>query len=102
MQVVSQHSNCYLADRVDLWTGTNNDPETKNTYQEVPDLQNGISEKCEFAQKELSKVRERNHKLFNTKTKWRRFKPQDRAWVLNARCQSRFDLNWIGHATEVT
>jgi len=50
----------------ELWTGRNNDPETKDTYQYILDLQNKITETCEFAQQELSKIRNKNQKYFNT------------------------------------
>ena len=83
----------------ELWTGRNDDPETKDTYQYVLDLQNRIAETCDFAQKELSKVRDRNRKQFNTNAKLRQLKPQDRVWVLNTRSQGKFDFNWIGPAT---
>jgi hypothetical protein len=50
----------------ELWTGRNNNPETKDTYQYILDLENRITETCEFAQKELSKIRNKNQKYFNT------------------------------------
>lgn len=83
----------------ELWTGSNENPETKCTYQYVLDLQNRIAETCDFAQKELSKVRDRNHKYFNTRARTRQFKSQDRVWVLNTKVQGKFDFNWIGPAT---
>ena len=35
------------------WTGRNNNPETKDTYQYIMDSDTRITETCEFAQKEL-------------------------------------------------
>ena len=83
----------------ELWTGRNNNPETKDTYQYILDLENRITETCEFAQKELSKIRNKNQKYFNTNAKLRQLNPQDRVWVLNTRSQGKFDFNWIGPAT---
>lgn len=82
----------------ELWSGRNDDPEVKTTYQYVLDLQNRIAETCEFAQNELSKVRDRNFKYFNRNAKLRKFKPNDKVWVLNTKTQGKFDFNWIGPA----
>jgi len=82
-----------------LWTGRNNDPKAKDTYQYILDLQNIITETCEFAQQELSKIRNKNQKYFNTNAKLRQLNPQDRVWVLNTKTQSKFDFNWLGPAT---
>jgi len=71
----------------ELWTGRNNDPETKDTYQYILDLQNKITEMCEFAQQELTKIRNKNQKYFNTNAKLRKLNPQDRVWVLNTKTQ---------------
>jgi len=83
----------------ELWTGRNNDPETEDTYQYILDLQNKITETCEFAQQELSKIRNKNQKYFNTNAKLRQLNPQDLVWALNTKTQSKFDFNWLGPAT---
>lgn len=83
----------------ELWSGHNDDPEVKTTYQYVLDLQNRIAETCEFAQNELSKVRDRNFRYFNRNAKLRKFKPDDKVWVLNTKTQGKFDFNWVGPAT---
>jgi hypothetical protein len=58
----------------ELWSGQNNDSEVKTTYQYVLDLQNRIADTCDFAQKELAKVRDRNQRYFNQNAKLRKFK----------------------------
>jgi hypothetical protein len=83
----------------ELWSGPSSDPETKTTYQYVLDLQNKIADTCEFAQKELAKVRDRNFRYFNKHAKLRNFKPGDQVWVLNTKAQNKFDFNWVGPAT---
>jgi hypothetical protein len=82
-----------------LWSGQNNEPETKTTDQYVLDLQNKIASTCDFAQKELAKVRERNQRFFNKNVKLRKFKVNDKVWGLNTRNESKLDFNWIGPAT---
>jgi hypothetical protein len=82
----------------ELWSGKNTEPEVKTTYQYVLDLQNKIAQTCEFAQKELAKVRIKNQKYFNVKAKLRQFKPGDKVFVLNTKCENKFDFNWIGPA----
>jgi len=77
-----------------IWTGRNNDPEINDTYQYILDLQNKITETCEFAQQELSKIRNKNQKYVNTNAKLRQLNPQDHVWVLNTKTQSKFDFNW--------
>ena len=94
-----RQARTHLSVLKELWTEQNSDPETKTTYQYILDLQNRIADTCEFAQKELAKVRERNHRRFNAKSKLRTFKPQDRVWVLCSRTQGKFDFNWVGPAT---
>ena len=85
----------------ELWTGQNKEPETKVTYQYVLDLQNRIKETCDFAQKELAKVRLRNQRYFNKNAKLRKFKVNDKVWVINTKDVGKFDFNWIGPATVV-
>ena len=83
----------------ELWSGQNSEPETKTTYQYVLDLQNKIANTCDFAQKELAKVRNRNQRFFNKNAKLRKFKVNDKVWVLNTRNENKLDFNWIGPAT---
>jgi hypothetical protein len=96
-----RHARTHLMFLKELWAGQSTDPETKTTYQYVLDLQNRIADTCEFAQKELSSVRDRNHKYYNRNAKLRKFKPQDRVWVLNTKNQRKFDFNWVGPATVI-
>ena len=45
-----------------LWTGDNEDPEVKTSYQYVVDLKQRVEETCELAKNELAKVQTRNQK----------------------------------------
>jgi hypothetical protein len=85
----------------ELWSGKDTEPEPKITYQYVLDLQNRIKETCEFAQREMSKIREKNQRFFNKNAKLRQFKVNDRVWVLNTKCEGKFDINWRGPATVI-
>lgn len=51
---------CHLTFLKELWSYQNNEPEVKTNYQYVLDLQNKIADTCDFAQKELATVRDRN------------------------------------------
>jgi hypothetical protein len=82
----------------ELWSGQDNEPEGKVIFQYVLDLQNKITQTCEFAQKELAKIRERNYKIFNKNARTRVLKPGQKVWVINTKCESKFDFSWVGPA----
>ena len=46
----------------DLWTGQEQDPEVKTTYQYVLDIRNRIEETCQLAQKEIAKTHVKNER----------------------------------------
>jgi hypothetical protein len=80
----------------ELWSGKQEETETKITYQNVIDLQNKIKETCEFAQSELAKVRMRNQCYFNKNAKLRKFEVNDLVWVINSRDTGKLGFNWSG------
>jgi hypothetical protein len=53
----------------DLWTGINQEPEFKTTYQYVLDLRERIESTCEMAQKEIAKIQRKNQRHFNRNAK---------------------------------
>jgi len=50
-----------------LWTGDNEDPEVKTSYQYVVDLKQRVEKTCELARNELAKVQTRNQKILQQK-----------------------------------
>ena len=69
----------------DLWTGQDEEPAVKTTYQYVLDLMNRIEETCQLAQAEIAKTHMRNSKVRNLHAKTRVFKPGDQVLVLSPR-----------------
>jgi len=55
-----------------LWTGENEDPEVKTTYQYVLDLHERIQETCQLAQEEIAKIQKRNQTYYNRRARERR------------------------------
>jgi len=60
-----------------LWTGDNDDPEVKTSYQYVVDLKQRVEETCELARNELAKVQTRNQKYYNRKARERKLNVGD-------------------------
>lgn len=82
----------------ELWSGQDKEQDGKVVYQYVLDLQNKIAQTCDFAQKELAKIRNRNHNRLNKNARLRTFKTGQKVWVLNTRNEGKFDFNWVGPA----
>ena len=82
----------------ELWTDQDDKPDEKEVYQYVIDLRNRITETCHFAQKQLSKIKDKNYRYFNERSKLRTFNPGDKVMVLNTKNETKFGFNWIGPA----
>jgi hypothetical protein len=88
----------HLAVLKDLWTGHDDDPETKTTYQYVLDLRNRIEQTCEFAQKEIVKTHLRNVRNFNKHAKLRELTAGDKVLVISPNPKSKLEFIWKGPA----
>ena len=82
----------------DLWTGQDQDPEIKTTYQYVLDIRNRIEETCQLAQKEIAKTHVRNEKRFNKHAKLRELVPGDKVLVISPKPQNKLEFIWKGPA----
>jgi hypothetical protein len=82
----------------ELWTKNDNEPETKTVYQYVLDLRERIENTCELAQKELSKVQQRNQRYVNAKAKLRILQPGMKVLVLIPDPKRKLDFIWRGPA----
>jgi len=65
-----------------LWTGDNEDPEVKTSYQYVVDLKQRVEETCELAKNELANVQTRNQKYYNRKARERKLNVGDSVLLL--------------------
>ena len=82
----------------DLWTGQDNDPVTKTTYQYVLDLRNRIEETCLLAQEQIAKTHLRNVQRLNKYAKLRILSPGDKVLVLSPKPKNKLDFIWKGPA----
>jgi hypothetical protein len=82
----------------ELWTKNDNETETKTVYQYVLDLRERIENTCELAQKELSKVQQRNQRYVNAKAKLRILQPGMKVLVLIPDPKRKLDFIWRGPA----
>src|SRR5208282_3540161 len=91
-------SRTYMAVLRDLWTGEDDEPEVKTTYQYVLDLRNRIEETCQLAQKEIEKTHQKNAVKRNLHAKTRVLKPGDKVLVLSPRPKNKLEFIWKGPA----
>ena len=80
-----------------LWTGDNEDPEVKTSYQYVVDLKHRVEETCELAKNELAKIQTRNQKYYNRKTRERKLNVGDSVLLLlPTERRNKLTLAWRG------
>ena len=82
----------------DLWTGQDQDPEVKTTYQYVLDIRNRIEETCQLAQKEIAKTHIKNERRLNKHAKLRELVPGDEVLVISPKPQNKLEFIWKGPA----
>jgi RNase H-like domain found in reverse transcriptase/Reverse transcriptase (RNA-dependent DNA polymerase)/Integrase zinc binding domain/SCAN domain len=82
----------------DLWTGQDQDPEIKTTYQYVLDIRNRIEETCQLAQKEIAKTHLKNERRLNKHAKLRELVPGDKVLVISPKPQNKLEFIWKGPA----
>jgi len=80
----------------DLWTGQDQDPEVKTTYQYVLDIRNRIEETCQLAQREIAKTHLENGKRFNKHAYLRQLKPGGKVLVISQKPQNKLEFIWKG------
>ena len=85
----------------DLWTGQEQDPEVKTTYQYVLDIRNRIEETCQLAQKEIAKTHVKNERRMNKHAKLRTLEPGDQVLVISPKPQNKLEFIWKGPAVVV-
>ena len=85
----------------DLWTGQNENSETKTTYQYVLDLRNRIEETCKLAQDEIAKTHFKNKRYFDKHAKLRELKPGGKVLVLSPKPSNKLEFIWKGPATVI-
>jgi len=69
----------------DLWTGQDQYPEVKTTYQYVFDINNRIEETCQLAQKEIAI---KNERRTNKHATLRILEPGDQVFVISPKLQN--------------
>ena len=87
-----------MAVQRDLWTGKDQDPEVKTTYQYVLDIRNRIEETCQLAQKEIAKTRVKTERRFDIHAKLRELVPGDKVLVVSQEPQNKLEFVWKGPA----
>ena len=80
-----------------LWTGDNDDPEVKTSYQYVVDLKQRVEKTCELARNELAKVQTRNQKILHRKARKRKFNVGDSVLLLLPTERNKLTLYGEGH-----
>lgn len=80
----------------EIWSNESLDEEIKTTYQHVLDLRNRLEETCRVAHEELEKAGARYAKLYNRKTRNRRFQTGDQVLVLLPTDNNKLLLHWKG------
>jgi len=79
-----------------LWTGDNEDPKVKTSYQYVVDLKQRVEETYELARNELAKVQTRNQKYYNRKARERKLNVGDSVLLLLPTEKNKHTLAWRG------
>ena len=79
-----------------LWTGDNEDPEVKTSYQYVVDLKQRVEETCELGRNELAKVQPRNQKYYNRKAREWKLNVGDSVLLLLPTEKNKLTLAWRG------
>jgi len=75
-----------------LWTGDNEDPEVKTSYQYVVDLKQRVEETCELARTKLAKVQTCNQKYYNRKARERKLNVGDSVLLLLPTVRNKLTL----------
>lgn len=80
----------------DLWDGSTQDPEVRNTYQYVMDLEERLQATCQIAKEELQKAQNLDRRYYNVKAKARKFLPGDKCLVLLPTSTNKLLAQWSG------
>ncbi|KAJ8050799.1 hypothetical protein HOLleu_04137 [Holothuria leucospilota] len=80
----------------ELWTNSQNERETKTTYQYVVDLQERLEKTCELARAEMKRAKVKNKRYYDRKAKTRTFKEGDEVLLLIPTESNKLLMQWKG------
>ncbi len=85
----------------ELWTGMNEEGETKNTYQYLIDLQKRLETTCHLAKEEMKKSKSKYKIQYNKKARPREYKEGDEVLLLLPTDANKLLMHWKGPFTIV-